>query len=110
MRDRLEAIRRCLQLELMAMPPADQADATKHLEDRLGEALEPLLGWRRLLGLVTRLPPVAAAVPVLSALASLPLGGTSRSTTRLHSWRRCQTRWRQRVQPFCSHAARAFAP
>jgi hypothetical protein len=75
-RDRLETIRRCLQLERMAMPSAGQEDAIKRLEEQLGDALEPLLGWRRLLGLVARLPPVAAVVPILTALVSLPLGGT----------------------------------
>jgi hypothetical protein len=37
--------------------------------------VEPLLGWRRLVGVITRLPPVAAALPVLSAVAAFPAGG-----------------------------------
>jgi hypothetical protein len=45
------------------------------MEADLAGKVEPLPGWRRLAGLITRLPPVAAALPVLSAVAALPAGG-----------------------------------
>ncbi len=83
-RKQLQAIRACLRLELMGAAEAEAKSITA-LEEELGRHVEPLFRWRRLVGLLARLPPVAAALPVLSA-ASVWLGedfSTSRFVSAL---------------------------
>jgi hypothetical protein len=72
-RKQLQALRARLRLELMG---AGETEAKKiaALEDKLGHHVEPLFRWRRLVGLLVRLPPVAAALPVVSAASVWPLG------------------------------------
>jgi hypothetical protein len=74
-RKHLQAIRSRLRLELLGTTAPEERDQIAALEADLAGKVEPLLGWRRLLGAITRLPPVAAALPVLSAVAALPAGG-----------------------------------
>jgi hypothetical protein len=74
-RKHLQAIRSQLRLELLATTAPAERDQITSLEADLAGKVEPLLGWRRLVGVITRLPPVAAVLPVLSAVAAFPLGG-----------------------------------
>ena len=74
-RKHLQAIRSQLRLELLATTAPEERDQITSLEADLAGKVEPLLGWRRLVGVITRLPPVAAVLPVLSAVAAFPLGG-----------------------------------
>jgi hypothetical protein len=75
-RKQLRAIRICLKLELLGSTIAETREQMRSLEVRLADALDPLLGWRRVFGLVARLPTVAASLPVVSAFVALPLGGS----------------------------------
>jgi hypothetical protein len=74
-RKHLQAIRSRLRLELLGTTTPEEREQIQALEADLARKVEPLLGWRRLVGVITRLPPVAAALPVLSAVAALPGGG-----------------------------------
>ncbi len=74
-RKRLLAIGDCLRLRLLDTTNADETARLTALADELEAQSAPLFRWRRLTGLVSRLPPVAAAVPVLSSAASWPLAG-----------------------------------
>jgi hypothetical protein len=71
-RKQLQAIRDCLRLiRLEAVGPEEKKiDA---LEEELERHVKPLFRWRQLVGLVARLPPVAAALPVLFAASAWPL-------------------------------------
>jgi hypothetical protein len=71
-RKQLQAIRDCLRLELMGAPEAD-AERILVLDGELARHVEPLFRWRRLVGLLARLPTVAAAVPIVSAASVWPL-------------------------------------
>jgi hypothetical protein len=75
MRKHLQAIQSRLRLELLGTTAPAAAEQLEAMEADLGGKVEPLLGWRRLAGVIIRLPPVAAALPVLSALAALPARG-----------------------------------
>ena len=66
-RRQLQTIRSCLAIELFGTAAAEERQRIVTLEAELAECVGPLLGWRRLAGLLTRLPPVAAALPVVSA-------------------------------------------
>jgi hypothetical protein len=68
----LQAIRGCLRLERLGASE-EVATALTSLEEALDGVVAPLFRWRRLAGLVARLPPIAAAVPVLTALWTWPL-------------------------------------
>src|SRR6266508_103831 len=74
-RKHLHAIRSRRKLELLGTTDPEERDQITALEADLAGKVEPLLGWRRLVGVITRLPPVAAALPVLSAVAAFPVGG-----------------------------------
>ncbi len=74
-RKHLHAIRSRLKLELLGTTDPEDRERITALEADLAGKMEPLLGWRRLVGVITRLPPVAAALPVLSAAAAFPVGG-----------------------------------
>jgi hypothetical protein len=74
-RKHLQAIRSRLRLELLGTTTSEDRDQITALEADLAGKVEPLLGWRRLAGVITRLPPVAAALPVLSAVAAFPVSG-----------------------------------
>lgn len=71
-RKQLQALRDCLRLELMGAPEAD-AERILVLDGELARHVEPLFRWRRLIGLLARLPTVAAAVPIVSAASVWPL-------------------------------------
>lgn len=73
-RKHLLAIRSQLRLELLATTAPEEQERIRSLEADLAGKVEPLLGWRRLAGVITRLPPVAAVLPVLSAVAAFPVG------------------------------------
>lgn len=75
-RRQLQAIRRCLKLEFLGSATAETRERVRSLEVELADSLEPLLGWRRVFGLLARLPTVAASLPVVSAFVALPLGGS----------------------------------
>jgi hypothetical protein len=72
-RKQLQAIRDCLRLELVGRTEEADRQRVTALEQELERHLEPLFRWRRLTGLLARLPPVAAALPVLSAATAWPL-------------------------------------
>jgi hypothetical protein len=74
-RRQLGAIRERLRLARLDAGQTDDAPRIAALEGELESHEEPLLGWRRLGGLVARLPPVAAALPVLSAASAWPIAG-----------------------------------
>jgi hypothetical protein len=74
-RKHLQAIRSRLQLELLGTTEPKDRDQVMALEADLAGQVEPLLGWRRIFGVITRLPPVAAALPVLSAVAAATVNG-----------------------------------
>lgn len=72
-RRQLQAIGDCLRLELIgSAPELDETKRIAALKEELEGAAEPLFRWRRLVGLVTRLPPIAAALPVLAAALARP--------------------------------------
>ena len=64
-----------LRLELLGMTASEDRDHVKALESDLAGQVEPLLGWRRIAGVITGLPPVAAVLPVLFAAAAHSVGG-----------------------------------
>lgn len=72
-RRQLQTIRSCLAIELFGTAAAEERQRVVTLEAELAECVGPLLGWRRLAGLLTRLPPVAAALPVVSAASVWPV-------------------------------------
>jgi len=72
-RKQLQAIRNCLRLEFAGRAEDADRQWITALEQELERHLEPLFRWRRLAGLLARLPPVAAAVPILSAASAWPL-------------------------------------
>lgn len=74
-RKQLLAIGGCLRLWLLDSTDADQTARLRALADELDAHSAPLFRWRRLTGLVSRLPPVAAALPVVSAASAWPLAG-----------------------------------
>lgn len=79
-RKQLEAIRACLRLLRVDATTEDDPKRLDALDEQLADQLEPLFGWRRVFGLLARLPPVAAALPIISAAAAWPLGEVSRRT------------------------------
>jgi hypothetical protein len=72
-RKQLRAVSDCLRLELLGREEENEKQRIVALEDELAGNVEPLFRWRRLIGLVARLPPVAAALPILSAASVWPL-------------------------------------
>jgi hypothetical protein len=74
-RKQLLAIGGCLRLWLLDSTHADQTARLRALADELDAHSAPLFRWRRLTGLVSRLPPVAAALPVVSAASAWSLAG-----------------------------------
>lgn len=74
-RRQLQAIRSCLTMELLGTTAGEERKRIIALEAELAERLEPLLRWRRLAGLLARLPPVAAALPIVSAASVWPVDG-----------------------------------
>lgn len=74
-RKRLQAIRACLRVELLGTTAPDDRARIEALDAELARAVEPLLRWRKLAGLVARLPAVSAALPIVSAVTVLlPVG------------------------------------
>jgi hypothetical protein len=71
-RMQLQAIGECLRLELIGSVPQHDRERIATLKDQLEGAAEPLFRWHRLIGLVPRLPPIAAALPVLAAASARP--------------------------------------
>jgi hypothetical protein len=74
-RKQLLAIADCLRIWLLDSTDADQTARLRVLGDELDAQSAPLFRWRRLTGLVSRLPSVAAALPVVSAASAWPLAG-----------------------------------
>lgn len=72
-RKQLLAIGDCLRL--LDTTDAEETARLKALGEELEAHSAPLFRWRRLTGLVSRLPPVAAAIPALSAASAWPLAG-----------------------------------
>jgi hypothetical protein len=71
-RKQLQAIQDCLRLIRLEAVGAEEKKISA-LEEELEHHVKPLFRWRQLVGLVARLPPVAAALPVLSAALAWPL-------------------------------------
>jgi hypothetical protein len=90
-RKHLQAIRSRLRLELLGTTAPEDRDQVIALEADLAEQVGPLLGWRRIFGVITRLPPVAAALPLLFAAAAHRVsGGSPGKPSRIRSscwWR-----------------------
>jgi hypothetical protein len=76
-RRQLEALRASLRLERLGTALAEDRARIDRIEDELGGRVPPLLGWRRLLALLARLPALAAAVPIVWAASILPVGDFS---------------------------------
>jgi hypothetical protein len=72
-RKQLQAIGDCLRLMLLGASDGEEKARLKALEADLEAHSTPLFRWRRLAALVSRLPPVAAAIPVISAASASPL-------------------------------------
>lgn len=72
-RKQLQAIGDCLRLTLLGASDGEEKTRLKALEAELEAHSAPLFRWRRLAALVSRLPPVAAAIPVISAASASPL-------------------------------------
>jgi hypothetical protein len=85
-RKQLLAIGDCLRLRLLGSTDADETGRLKALVDELEAYSAPLFRWRRLTGLVSRLPPVAAALPVVSAALARPLAGAVTFKTLLEAF------------------------
>ncbi len=85
-RKQLHAIGDCLRLWLLDSTDADQTARLRALGDELDAHSVPLFRWRRLTGLVSRLPPVAAALPVVSAASAWPLAGEVTRRTLLEAF------------------------
>jgi hypothetical protein len=68
----IDAIRACLTIERLGTPAAEREPLVA-LEAELREQVKPLLRWWRIRAVLARLPPVAAAVPILSAASVWPL-------------------------------------
>lgn len=82
-RKQLQAIRDCLRLELLGVAEAKETKRITALEEELERYVGPLFRWRRLVGLLARLPPVAAALPILSAASVWPLAEDVSASTVL---------------------------
>jgi hypothetical protein len=77
-RKHLRAIRDCLRLERLARHEKAEKERIAALEEELEENLKPLFRWRRAVGLLARLPPLAAiALPILSAASLVPVVSVS---------------------------------
>jgi hypothetical protein len=84
-RKHLQTILAQLRLELLGMTASKDRDQVVALEADLAGKVEPLLGWRRIAGIITRLPLVAAALPLLLAAAVHSVGGTISGQTVRHT-------------------------
>jgi hypothetical protein len=84
-RKHLQTILAQLRLELLGMTASKDRDRVVALEADLAGKVEPLLGWRRIAGIITRLPLVAAALPLLLAAAVHSVGGTISAQTVRHT-------------------------
>lgn len=84
-RKHLQTILAQLRLELLGMTASKDRDQVVALEADLAGKVEPLLGWRRIAGIITRLPLVAAALPLLLAAAVHSVGGTISGQTVWHT-------------------------
>jgi hypothetical protein len=72
-RKQLRAIGACLRLELLGSAPGlDRTERIAALEKSLDGAAAPLFRWRRPVALVTRLPPIAAALPIIATAVVRP--------------------------------------
>ena len=72
-RKHLQAIRDCLRLERLGRQEDAEKERIAALEEELEENLAPLFRWRHAVGLLARLPPLAAvALPILSAASLVP--------------------------------------
>jgi hypothetical protein len=74
-RKQLRAIGECIRLRLLDTEDADNSARLKALAEELEAHSAPLFRWNRFGVLVSRLPPVAAAIPVISAASAWPLEG-----------------------------------
>jgi len=84
-RKQLQAIRDCLRLERLGRTAEEENERIASLDAELERTLEPLFRWRRLTGLLARLPPVAAAVPIVSAASVWPLADDVSARTVLYA-------------------------
>jgi hypothetical protein len=83
-RKQLGGIQKGLRLRRLEATGTDEATSLGALAEELGQHLEPLFGWRRVGGLVARLPALVAAVPIVSAASTsfqegVSLGDASRA-------------------------------
>jgi hypothetical protein len=74
-RRELQTIRSCLTMELLGTTEAEERQRIVAPDAELAERVRPLLRWRRVAGLLTRLPPVAAVLPIVSAASVWPVDG-----------------------------------
>jgi hypothetical protein len=80
-RRQLDALRRCLRLELLGTTAEDDRARLEAMENELANRVPPLLGWRRLAAFVARIPALAAAVPVVWAASVVPLDDVAFGST-----------------------------
>jgi hypothetical protein len=73
-RKRIETIQSALNREMLG-GTSDERERLSACEAELARRVAPLRRWRTLGSLVSRLPPIAAAVPVLTALSVWPVEG-----------------------------------
>jgi hypothetical protein len=76
-RRQLGAVRAGLRLELLGTTEHEDCARIAAVEEELAARVTPLLGWRRVWGLIARLPTIAAAVPVVWVAAAIPTDGVS---------------------------------
>lgn len=77
-RRQLRHLSRCLDDELLAVLPSEGEDRLAELRGYIGQRTGRLLSWTTLRDLLVRIPPVAAALPLLTTALGDPSAGTSR--------------------------------
>jgi hypothetical protein len=77
-RRQLRHLVRCLDDELLSALPLGGEDRLSELREQIGRRISRPLSWTSLRGIFVRIPPVAAALPLITAALGDPFAVTSR--------------------------------